>query len=192
MIGIYKITNPMGNVYIGQSVNIDYRWKRYQKYIEEIKSQTKIYNSIKKYGIDKHKFELIEECSIDLLNDRERYYQIEYDSVKNGLNCKYTTTKSKTGHLSEETKNKISEANKGRVFTNEWKQKISESLTGRTIPNEVTEKRLRSRKGYTHNNVTINKIKESNMQFKNITCPHCGKSGKQGMYRWHFDNCRLR
>ncbi len=29
------------------------------------------------------------------------------------------------------------------------------------------------------------------VQFKQLTCPHCGISGKtNGMYRWHFDNCR--
>jgi hypothetical protein len=24
------------------------------------------------------------------------------------------------------------------------------------------------------------------------TCPHCGKQGKQGMNRWHFNNCQSR
>lgn len=24
-----------------------------------------------------------------------------------------------------------------------------------------------------------------------LTCPHCGKQGKVGMTRWHFDNCKL-
>jgi len=24
-----------------------------------------------------------------------------------------------------------------------------------------------------------------------LTCPHCGKEGKVGMTRWHFDNCKL-
>ena len=29
MIGIYKITSPSGKVYIGQSIDIERRWKKY-------------------------------------------------------------------------------------------------------------------------------------------------------------------
>jgi hypothetical protein len=50
MIGIYKITSPSKKVYIGQSVNIEKR-----KYFYEIgncKKQIKLYNSIKKYGLN--------------------------------------------------------------------------------------------------------------------------------------------
>ena len=31
MIGIYKITSPNGKIYIGQSINIDRRFKSYRK-----------------------------------------------------------------------------------------------------------------------------------------------------------------
>ena len=31
MIGIYKITNPKGKVYIGQSIDINRRFNEYQK-----------------------------------------------------------------------------------------------------------------------------------------------------------------
>jgi group I intron endonuclease len=73
MIGIYKITNPSGNVYIGQSMDIARRLKTY-KNTPNI-SQIKLYNSIKKYGWDKHIVEIIEECAIDLLNEKEVYYK---------------------------------------------------------------------------------------------------------------------
>ena len=33
MIGIYKITNPSGKIYIGQSINIENRKKIYSKSI---------------------------------------------------------------------------------------------------------------------------------------------------------------
>ena len=32
MIGIYKITNPKGKIYIGQSINIENRFKVYKRY----------------------------------------------------------------------------------------------------------------------------------------------------------------
>ncbi len=31
MIGIYKITNPEGKIYIGQSIDIDRRFKEYKR-----------------------------------------------------------------------------------------------------------------------------------------------------------------
>ena len=56
MIGIYKITNPKGRVYIGQSLNINRRFATYK--IEACKGQTRLYASFKKYGVEKHKFEM--------------------------------------------------------------------------------------------------------------------------------------
>lgn len=57
MIGIYKITNPNGKIYIGQSTNIDKRFYRYKRL--ECKGQIKLYNSLKKYGWDAHIIEII-------------------------------------------------------------------------------------------------------------------------------------
>jgi excinuclease UvrABC nuclease subunit len=41
MVGIYKITNPNGKVYIGQAINIDKRIQKY-KWISAIQKQPKI------------------------------------------------------------------------------------------------------------------------------------------------------
>ena len=57
MIGIYKITNSKGAIYIGQAVNIERRKKDYSR--AGCKSQRKIYNSIKKYGWKDHTFEVL-------------------------------------------------------------------------------------------------------------------------------------
>lgn len=191
MIGIYKIENPNGRVYIGQSVNIEARWDRYFKNPEEIKNQTKVYNSISKYGIEHHKFTILEECRVGELNRLERKYQEEYKAVEKGLNCKYTTTESKTGYLSEETRSRISKANLGKKVSLETRRKLSESLTGKKKPPTAEQKRLESRKGYKHTKETLNKIRLSNKSVAPVTCPHCRKVGKpHGMKRWHFDSCR--
>jgi group I intron endonuclease len=129
VIGIYKVINPKNKIYIGQSIDIEYRFKQYSRL--ECKSQTKVYNSLKKYGFDSHKFELIEECSIEMLNERERYWQEYYDVLsENGLNCKLTETNDRSGVFSEETKRKISEKAKGRKNSEESKRKNSESHKG--------------------------------------------------------------
>ena len=46
--GIYKITNPNGKVYIGQSIDIDKRWNKYK--VKNCKPQIRLYNSLNKYG----------------------------------------------------------------------------------------------------------------------------------------------
>ena len=92
MIGIYKITSITKNVYIGQSINIERRFKEYKKY--KAKSQPALFNSFKKHGVEKHKFEVICECEVNELNNLERYYQIIYNATgKKGLNCMITGDK---------------------------------------------------------------------------------------------------
>ena len=60
MIGIYKITSPTNRIYVGQSLDIEGRFNAYKNLYSKILKQPRIYNSIKKYGAENHKFEIIE------------------------------------------------------------------------------------------------------------------------------------
>ena len=135
MIGIYKITSPSGRVYIGQAVNIEKRWRYYNKVL--CKGQTRLYNSFVKYGVDKHIFEVLEECLEESLNIRERYWQEYYNTVESGLNLKLTKTKDKSGRLSKETKKKIGESNSialtGKILSEKTKNKIGECNRGKVV-----------------------------------------------------------
>ena len=111
--GIYKITSPTGRTYIGQSIKIDKRFKGYKTLKTSANSQVKLYRSFIKHGVENHTFEIIEECKIEDLNCRERYWQDFYDVLNGGLNCKLTKSVDKSGKLSDETKEKISKANSG-------------------------------------------------------------------------------
>lgn len=84
IIGIYKITSPSNKIYIGQSKNIKSRIKNYEKL--RCKSQTKLYNSLRKYRFENHTIEIIEQCSIEKLNDLEIYYISLYNCCSTGLN----------------------------------------------------------------------------------------------------------
>ena len=75
--GIYKITNPSGKIYIGESQDISLRTYYYS--IVSCHKQRKLYNSLKKHGWENHIFEIIEECEFDDLLCRERYWQDFYD-----------------------------------------------------------------------------------------------------------------
>lgn len=107
MIGIYKITSPSNKIYIGQSIDLDKRIKEYKK-VYNCKSQTILYNSLKKHGIENHIFEIVCECEISELNDKERYYQDFFDCTGNkGMNCRLTKSSDKSGKLSLTTIEKL-------------------------------------------------------------------------------------
>jgi group I intron endonuclease len=127
MIGIYKITNPNNNSYIGQSRDIEHRFYYYKTSNNWIKEQRKLYNSLQKYGIENHNFEIIEECSEDIINEREIYWINYYNCVDKGLNLKYGGL---GGKHSEETKQNISKALMGKKQSKETIEKRSQSLKG--------------------------------------------------------------
>lgn len=86
MIGIYKITNTTnGKCYIGQSRDIKARWA---KHLSAYKSypEWELYRAFKKYGIAAFSFEVVEECTIEELNEREIYWIAQFDSFNNGYN----------------------------------------------------------------------------------------------------------
>ena len=105
--GIYKITSPTGKVYIGEAINIKSRLNRYMSL--RCKSQTKLYNSFIKYGIEEHIFEVVEECDVDKLMCRERYWQDFYDTCDSnkGLNLKLTSCGDKKQIFSEDSIKKM-------------------------------------------------------------------------------------
>ena len=87
--GIYKITNKAtGEVYIGQSVNIAQRWKQHIKCGLGIdaSSTNKLYNIMQLTGVWNFTFEVLEECSRDKLNEKERFWIDMYQSNKVGMN----------------------------------------------------------------------------------------------------------
>ena len=125
MIGIYKITSPSGKIYIGQSINIERRFNQYKKLM--CKKQPILYRSFLKYGVENHIFEIIEECKIEQLNYKERYYQDLFNVVSvTGLNCTLQETNILPRVISEETREKMS----NRIISQETKDKIAKTLLG--------------------------------------------------------------
>lgn len=85
-IGIYKITNKLtGCAYVGQSIHIEERLKRHKQCPKE-NSHYPLYQDIKSFGLENFHFEILEECSLDQLNEREIYWISFYDTYFNGYN----------------------------------------------------------------------------------------------------------
>tara|TARA_B110000902_G_C14128792_1_gene521111 strand:- start:70 stop:786 length:717 start_codon:yes stop_codon:yes gene_type:complete len=85
---IYKITNPKGRIYVGQTINAKNRFRSYLRaeWLNNEKVKSKIARSFRKYGADLHSFEIIEEIDISDLEIREEFWIDKLDTMKNGLN----------------------------------------------------------------------------------------------------------
>lgn len=144
MIGIYKITSPTGRIYIGQSIDIERRFSQYRRIDSQVKSSVKLYRSLTKHGSDNHKFEVIDECCIDELNERERFYQVVYDATSDyNLNCILVNTKKRRRvckPMSEKQKKQISAVHKGKKVSEETRAKIRAARAKQIITEEHKRK----------------------------------------------------
>lgn len=153
---IYKITNPSGKVYIGQTWN----WKIRENFYRtaNCKTQTKLYNSLIKHGYDKHTMEIICELPNDITQDVLDSYEVVYwelykDCEVKLLNCREP---GRGGKLSDETKLKLSKAFTGRKLSEEHRKKVTE-----VNKSEVErEKRRKALIGHVISEETRRKISE--------------------------------
>lgn len=134
LTGIYMIRcKPNGKVYVGQSTNIERRFKEHRKHLNGgYHTNKELQKDWNDYEEDNFEFKVIQKCKEEDLDELEILHTEQLDSFKNGYN------KTKGGndfgakgednhmygkcgelhpsygtHLSEETKKKISEAKKG-------------------------------------------------------------------------------
>lgn len=123
MTGIYRITAPDGNVYIGQSRNIQKRIYDYSRMETSPKqSQKRLSDSFKKFGFDVHEIDVVCELPKDvsqlIINEYEcLYIQLFVDAGYNLLNQRgggYNNP-----YLNEEAKRDIIERKKQTVSKNQ-------------------------------------------------------------------------
>lgn len=159
-------------------------------------SGKRLRRSIYKYGKENHAKEILEYAET-----REKAEKLEekyISKVTGDLNCMNLTnggTGFKMNH-STETKNKISAA-----LSNKTYEEIHGVKNAERERNKRRESVKRDWKNADPNKKKqrIQKISESllsyfethKIKFTELECPHCGAKGKtNGMYRWHFDNCK--
>ena len=70
---VYKITNPNGKIYVGQTYNLKVRIVRYRHL--NCDKQRMLYNSFKKHGFENHVIEILEDnLPVECLNEREIFW----------------------------------------------------------------------------------------------------------------------
>jgi len=80
---------PTGKKYIGQTVKNYLKYRITEHFADCVNYNHKFANALKKYGRNGFIWGIIEECDINLLNDREIYWIEKYDTFNSGYN---TTT----------------------------------------------------------------------------------------------------
>lgn len=127
MIGIYKITNiKNGDSYIGQSMDIGKRWKAHLNVHSRkgMHYEYYIYRAFRKYGVESFKFEVLEECSIESLTEREQWYYEE-------MNPEYNIIEPRENPMhNEEVIKKMSESSK-----KSWKDNPNRKVSLKNLKN---------------------------------------------------------
>ena len=89
--GIYKITNLENDMcYVGQAANLADRWKQHIKrgIGADTPTRNKLYPAMLALGVENFSFEIVEECSRDMLNGREDYWQDYFHAKDFGYSIK--------------------------------------------------------------------------------------------------------
>lgn len=132
---LYVHIVPNGKRYYGitnQSANG--RWRNGEGYKTQV-----FYRAISKYGWDNIEHIVIyDDLTEDEAKILEQYYIQWYDTTNSNYGYNISLGGDGSNH-SEETKKKISEANKGKHHTEETKKKLSEAHKGKISPRKGVE-----------------------------------------------------
>lgn len=91
MIGIYSITNIINSkCYVGQSVDISRRFSQHRSNLNKNKHVNRhLQYAWNKYGENNFKFDVLEICKAEDLNEKEKYWIDYCNSYNNGYNLDY-------------------------------------------------------------------------------------------------------
>lgn len=133
--GIYCIENKINNKkYIGQSIDIRKRWREHRTSLNNNKHHNKyLQRAWNKYGEENFDFYIIQNLPQDTIHIIYNIWEIYYIDEYKTQNPKYGYNmtiggEGTVGHVvTDETRKKISETQKGRKLTKEWIEHISQA-----------------------------------------------------------------
>lgn len=205
--GIYSITNIInGKRYIGSTIDFKDRWRRHcVELSNNIHTNKYLQNAWNKHGANNFNFEILELVdNLSELTNIEQYYLDWLESYNRefGYNICVVAGNTLGFTHSEESKKKMSEKakgnkrNLGRVLTQETKDKISLKEKGKIIPDTVKAKMSEAKTGENnsffgkrHTEETKKKISEKKTGTK-LTSEHKEKISKSGKGRKHTEESK--
>lgn len=130
---IYKLTNPSGNIYIGKTYNLKGRMSNYKYIAGRVTSQRILANSLRKYGFENHKLDIIEQFNSnqDDANSKEmfwiRSHMSNINKWRDGVGMNLTNGgEGAIGNIwTDESRAKLSKANVGKIISESQRQKSS-------------------------------------------------------------------
>lgn len=141
--GIYTITNLIDNkIYVGYATNFRKRKGDHFANLNNNKHKNiHLQRAYNKYGRNNFVCELIEECEVKHLTSQENYWSnlLDTHNPKRGYNIRPTGVDTLVSH-SQETRDKISRALKGKKLSPEHIEKCRLSNLGRIHTEEENEK----------------------------------------------------
>ena len=198
--GIYQITNRAnGKRYIGSAVNPRRRWQDHLSNLRRGKHcNVHLQRAFDKHGRDAFIFSVLEHVESEKLIEREQHYLdtllSEYNIAPTAGNqlgfqhtdktrrkmsaahkgkCLSEETKRKLSeaqrgergnnygkHPSNETREKLSEAHKGKRLNKETRRKISKALKGKIVSEETRTKLSMAQRGKRHSETTKRKMRQ--------------------------------
>ena len=87
---IYVITNTINNKqYVGKTtVDVKTRFNEHcRDYLRFFTEERPLYRAMQKYGIESFSVQMLEECDLAILNEREQYWIDKLNTYKNGYNA---------------------------------------------------------------------------------------------------------
>ena len=154
--GIYKIINKINNkYYVGRTVDLRKRWREHKLALKKNKHSNDILqHSWNKHGESNFEFIIIEvfdtiELS-KLVEIEQKYLDIAKNEQHIAFNLCFQADFGSDMLLSEYSKKKISDAHKGKKFTEEHKKNISLAHIGkvcRPVSQETKNKMSKAHKG---------------------------------------------
>jgi len=183
MICIYKITSPTNKINIGQT----WDWIKRKSVYKRIAcpEQKYLYNSLKKYGFEAHKIEIllilpktITQLELDFYETYwwKYYKDLGYEmlnikepgsrgklSIETRNKMSISLKALKGSHISNKTREAARKLSTGRVKSKDELQKLSIAHKGKIIPQEMRERIRNKLKGRKLSKETREKISKSNI-----------------------------
>ena len=159
--GIYKIINKINRkYYVGSSKDIiQYRWPRHKSALRHHRHKNDhLQNSWNKYGENNFDFIIVEELPKEkLLEVEQKYLDTAKMEQNKCYNLKFIV---EGGELSEYSKKKIGDFHRGKIVSEETKQRISEATKKAMNTKEMFDRMSKIRKGKPLSQNRLNQMRD--------------------------------